>query len=224
MIVSDEEEFIFIHNPKCAGTTVRDSLKVYDSHDHWFWGQTTINDRGIDKAHMSLNILKSHFPEVFKLFESYFVFGVVRNPYKRIVSSYNELFFKEFELVTTGEVSFEDYKKDLNKFIMDISPSDIKGWKQSHRHFILQKNMFYIGNKCFADLIIKLEELNNASEVLKNFSQSLSKTSLLWKKKKNERKTLSIDLSTSNVLYPETIKKVNELYHKDFEIFGYEFI
>lgn len=224
MIVSDEEEFVFIHNPKCAGTTVRDSLKVFDNHDHWFWGQTKINERGIDKAHMSLNIVKVYFPEIFKLFESYFVFGVVRNPYKRIVSSYNEVFFKEFEQVTLGEISFDEYRDDLNKFILDISASDIKGWKQSHRHFILQKNMFYIGNKCYADVVLKLEELNQANKVLKHFSEKLSETSLSWRQKKNERKTLSIDLSTNNVLYPETVKKVNNLYRKDFDIFGYEML
>ena len=166
MIISDEKEFIFIHNPKCGGTTVRDSLKRFDTHAHWYWGQTKINDITIDKAHMSLSILRMHFPEAFKLMSKYFVFGVVRNPYKRVISSYNEVFFKEFENVMNGSESFDAYKVRLNDFIAKMSAEQIKGWTQSHRHFILQKNMFYVGRKCYADLILKLEDYKSLQPIL----------------------------------------------------------
>merc|ERR1712000_216521 len=143
-------------------------------------GQTKINDITIDKAHMSLSILRMHFPEAFKLMSKYFVFGVVRNPYKRVISSYNEVFFKEF--------------------IAKMSAEQIKGWTQSHRHFILQKNMFYVGRKCYADLILKLEELEQAPAVLSVFSEQLSKVSEMWVKRKNERKKDGVDLRIENVL------------------------
>tara|TARA_Y100001968_G_C19370521_1_gene724912 strand:+ start:739 stop:1422 length:684 start_codon:yes stop_codon:yes gene_type:complete len=222
MIISDEKEFIFIHNPKCGGTTVRDSLKRFDTHAHWYWGQTKINDITIDKAHMSLSILRMHFPEAFKLMSKYFVFGVVRNPYKRVISSYNEVFFKEFENVMNGSESFDAYKVRLNDFIAKMSAEQIKGWTQSHRHFILQKNMFYVGRKCYADLILKLEELEQAPAVLSVFSEQLSKVSEMWVKRKNERKKDGVDLRIENVLTKDSFRKVEQLYSEDFALFGYE--
>ena len=222
MIISDEKEFIFIHNPKCGGTTVRDSLKRFDTHAHWYWGQTKINDITIDKAHMSLSILRMHFPEAFKLMSKYFVFGVVRNPYKRVISSYNEVFFKEFENVMNGTESFDAYKVRLNDFIAKMSAEQIKGWTQSHRHFILQKNMFYVGRKCYADLILKLEELDQAPAVLSVFSEQLSKVSVMWVKRKNERKKDGVDLRIENVLTKDSFRKVEQLYSEDFALFGYE--
>lgn len=222
MIISDEKEFIFIHNPKCGGTTVRDSLKRFDTHAHWYWGQTKINDITIDKAHMSLSILWMHFPEAFKLMSKYFVFGVVRNPYKRVISSYNEVFFKEFENVMNGSESFDAYKVRLNDFIAKMSAEQIKGWTQSHRHFILQKNMFYVGRKCYADLILKLEELEQAPAVLSVFSEQLSKVSEMWVKRKNERKKDGVDLRIENVLTKDSFRKVEQLYSEDFALFGYE--
>lgn len=222
MIISDEKEFIFIHNPKCGGTTVRDSLKRFDTHAHWYWGQTNVNDITIDKAHMSLSILRMHFPEAFKLMSKYFVFGVVRNPYKRIISSYNEVFFKEFESVMNGTESFDAYKVRLNDFIAKMRAEQIKGWTQSHRHFILQKNMFYVGRKCYADLILKLEELDQAPAVLSVFSEQLSKVSEMWVKRKNERKKGGVDLRVENVLTNDSLRKVEQLYSEDFALFGYE--
>jgi len=222
MIISDEKEFIFIHNPKCGGTTVRDSLKRFDTHAHWYWGQTKINDITIDKAHMSLSILRMHFPEAFKLMSKYFVFGVVRNPYKRVISSYNEVFFKEFENVMNGSESFDAYKVRLNDFIAKMSAEQIKGWTQSHRHFILQKNMFYVGRKCYADLILKLEELEQAPAVLSVFSEQLSKVSEMWVKRKNERKKDGVDLRIENVLTKDSFRKVEQLYSEDFALFDYE--
>ena len=222
MIISDEKEFIFIHNPKCGGTTVRDSLKRFDTHAHWYWGQTKINDITIDKAHMSLSILRMHFPEAFKLMSKYFVFGVVRNPYKRVISSYNEVFFKEFENVMNGSESFDSYKVRLKYFIAKMSAEQIKGWTQSHRHFILQKNMFYVGRKCYADLILKLEELEQAPAVLSVFSEQLSKVSEMWVKRKNERKKDGVDLRIENVLTKDSFRKVEQLYSEDFALFGYE--
>lgn len=222
MIISDEKEFIFIHNPKCGGTTVRDSLKKFDTHTHWFWGQHKINDSTIDKAHMSLAIVKMHYPQVFSLMSKYFVFGVVRNPYKRAISSYNEVHFREFENVMNGIESFDSYKNKLNNFILDIRSEQLKGWTQSHRHFILQKNMFYVGRKCYADLILKLEELNGAPKVLSIFSQELANVSESWATRKNERKKGSIDLSIENVLTKGAVKKIEQLYSDDFELFGYE--
>ncbi|MEG3766270.1 sulfotransferase family 2 domain-containing protein [Alteromonas sp. 14N.309.X.WAT.G.H12] len=221
MIVSDEKEFVFIHNPKCGGTTVRDSLKKFDTHAHWFWGQTKINGLTVDKAHMPLSIVKNYFPEVYKVFKNYFVFGIVRNPYKRVISSYNEVFFRDFDDVMNGIKSFDSYKEEINSFIFNIRPEQIKGWTQSHRHFILQKHMFYIGRKSHFDLVIKLEEINRAPKVLSIFSESLASISETWVKRKNERQKGSIDLSIENVLTPSSITKIEQLYSEDFDLFGY---
>ena len=121
-----------------------------------------------------------------------------------------------------GTESFDAYKVRLNDFIAKMSAEQIKGWTQSHRHFILQKNMFYVGRKCYADLILKLEELEQAPAVLSVFSEQLSKVSEMWVKRKNERKKDGVDLRIENVLTKDSFRKVEQLYSEDFALFGYE--
>ena len=82
--------------------------------------------------------------------------------------------------------------------------------------------MFYVGRKCYADLILKLEELEQAPAVLSVFSEQLSKVSEMWVKRKNERKKDGVDLRIENVLTKDSFRKVEQLYSEDFALFGYE--
>lgn len=63
----DEQRTIFIHIPKCAGTSINHTLY---GHSTWHW--TAAELRFINK----------------KKFNRYFKFSVVRNPYDRLYSTY----------------------------------------------------------------------------------------------------------------------------------------
>ena len=68
MIIGDIHEFIFIHIPKCAGTSVRSALFQHETRNNYYWYHHQIpgaRDEDpkplIDKAHMPLAIMKRFF-------------------------------------------------------------------------------------------------------------------------------------------------------------------
>jgi len=80
MVWSDDKKIIFIHVPKCGGTTVEYELKLNNSSNgygivdgkarqHWTW-KDYINHLGEEK------------------YNKYHKFSIVRHPYTRIVSEY----------------------------------------------------------------------------------------------------------------------------------------
>ena len=89
MIISDRRQFVFIHNPKCAGTALRAVLMPFDTTGNFFWLHDTCNGRKIDKAHMPLFMMRQRFPEYFALLPRYLTFMAVRNPFTRAISALN---------------------------------------------------------------------------------------------------------------------------------------
>ena len=89
MIISDTQRFIFLHIPKCGGTTIRNSLIDFDTRNNYFWmydylpgAEADSEKQRIDKAHMSLPIFKQLYPRDFELLNEYTVFAFSRNPIK----------------------------------------------------------------------------------------------------------------------------------------------
>jgi hypothetical protein len=123
MIISERRGFIFLHNPKCAGTTVRTALSRFDTTGNFFWGFDQWRGHKIDKAHLPLFVTRSKYPDYFSLFGQTFVFMFVRNPYQRAISAFNETHQHFFAAAPepsgaaapTGFAA--DYRTALNKFI-----------------------------------------------------------------------------------------------------------
>lgn len=70
--IYDHLRAIFVHVPKCAGTSIENALK--ESQDRVVGGHTT-----------ALGYLRA-FPEKFR---DYFKFAIVRHPADRLVSAFN---------------------------------------------------------------------------------------------------------------------------------------
>src|SRR4051812_6271823 len=90
MIISETRRFVFIHNPKCGGTTMRHALMPYDTTNNFFWMFDDVNGAKIDKCHMPMHVFRRLYPYYFDLLQTCFVFMIVRDPYSRAVSSFNE--------------------------------------------------------------------------------------------------------------------------------------
>ena len=92
MIISKQKKFVFIHNPKVAGSSIRNFLSKYDSFDNFFWHRGYIDgiDHAVDKPHIPLNDLAKTDYYQYINSDNYFVFGFVRNPYERVYSAYLE--------------------------------------------------------------------------------------------------------------------------------------
>jgi hypothetical protein len=89
MIVSDRHRFIFVHIPKCAGTSVRGALEPYDDSGGRF-DQHVSEDPSfgrLDFTHLPLDLLAAIFPDDYAKFSAYASFCVVRDPFQRFPSA-----------------------------------------------------------------------------------------------------------------------------------------
>ena len=114
VLVSHKYKFIYIKNGKVAGTSVEaffgkyciDPKKTYDyseAQEEHIDEFGIIGSRGVNltnkwKNHIDAKTIRSYLDD--QMFDEYFKFCVIRNPYDKMVSSYffnkSKLSFKEF--------------------------------------------------------------------------------------------------------------------------------
>lgn len=89
MIICDQHQFLFVHIPKCGGTSVRRALSPFNDAGAMF-DEVVVDDpvRGlIDYTHLPLDTLAELFPEVIARFETHASFALCRDPHARFPSS-----------------------------------------------------------------------------------------------------------------------------------------
>jgi len=92
MIVSDQHKLLFVHIPKCGGTTIKTVLRPIDTRRERFqnWDITDHPVLGrIDYGQLPMAIIRGHFPDKFALFNTYRSFALVRDPMRRLCSAVN---------------------------------------------------------------------------------------------------------------------------------------
>ena len=89
MIISHAKRFVFLHNPKCAGTSFREALRPYhdDPENFWYRRYQPYFGCEIDLAHMRLWELNALYPRIFDAMGQYETLVLVRNPYERFISA-----------------------------------------------------------------------------------------------------------------------------------------
>ncbi len=87
MIISDEYKFVFVHIPKCAGSSVKAANQNIDNRfayppieDHETLGT-------LHTTHLPLWCLREYFPDAFKSLLEYRSFAVTRDPMERFGSA-----------------------------------------------------------------------------------------------------------------------------------------
>jgi len=218
LIISHSKKFIFVHIYKTGGTSVTASLlpyarfiekitayyptkklvslinKVFGLSDN---GNKWIN--GLHKHAMARDI-KEYVGR--NVFDDYFKFAFVRNPYDLQVSLYH--YIKQHEdhrdSKIANEVSFEEFVE-----------REISQKKPLQSDFLMNDK-----GEIVVDFIGKTENLNDdilsVFERLNIQSDSIKMTSLNKSKRRADY---------DSYYTPELKRKVYEYYKKDFEIFGY---
>ena len=95
MIISPKHRFVFVHIPKCAGTSVRTQLvkcdpnhiALGDTGDHPVLGR-------IDYGHIPLHQLSAHFVEYRDYIREFDTFAVVRDPLARFGSALRQMLWQ----------------------------------------------------------------------------------------------------------------------------------
>ncbi len=208
MLVSHSKKFIFIHNYKVAGNSVNDVLSKY-----------TLDGRKLnatEKLAKRAGILPKHYPDPFPwhltasqlrdkmkgsgIFESYYKFGFVRNPWDWQVSLYT------FMLKTTSHVQHRLIKK-MNNFDEYID------WRINH-DLHLQREAFYDDDICLMDFIGKMEKIDRDFGIICRHLGIEEKIS-----HKNRSRA-------DNDFYPYYTKKsidaIYQAYYQDIITFGYD--
>ena len=208
---------IFIHIPKCAGTSIENVLidykldkKTFKADIHKWWGNlNTVNGKyELDHSTFAYlaNNCKNYNPSFFK-------FCVVRNPYSRLVSEYHYCKKRCSRFVK----NLTDFKSFIY-FIRDKFEVILNNEEKNHfiiSHYLPQYKFIYIDGKCTMDYIIKFERLDKDWEIV-------CKKLNIKRKLVNEGKYSSGKKYDYNDYYDDELRNiVYNLYKEDFELFNY---
>ena len=125
MIISDKYRFVFIHNPKCGGTSVRKALQDYDTRNNHFWMFAEVYGVKVDKAHMPLYLLRVYSPQDYDILKTYFTFMFVRHPIERCISGFNETHKGLVRDLVSKKVTYDEYCATLNSFVQGLTEKKI---------------------------------------------------------------------------------------------------
>ena len=209
-MISHQHKCIFIHIPKTAGTSVENliwpEIDQRTADDLWM-GFT--NDFGNQYQTGGLQHLKaSQIREVVgeEIFNSYYKFSVVRNPWDKCISQF---------------VYTKQKNKSLRKYLGVNRFTSLKKYlrlieKKEHVQWMKQVDFLYDdeGN-CLVDKIIKYENIN------REFGEVLSELGLPEMKLPHENKSRRKHYSQ----YFDSVTKemVREIYQADISTFDYEY-
>jgi len=220
MIISDSHKFVFIHNPKCAGTSIRTCLESFDSYNFHFSGYRIIGNKLYGMMHLPLSVIQIHYPDILEnKIRKYYGFTVVRNPYTRTVSAFNMVF--EHRFIEYSETrNLDDYKEALNSFIhTSLEKDKILDYDYTLRHFSIQSDYVFLNGEKIIDSIFKFENIPQDFDRMKWMNTVLAYKLQNNLKMLNQREVN--DNNTIELLDRRSLDIINEIYEKDFINFGY---
>ena len=207
MLISDTHEFIFVHIRKSAGSSIRDTLEpisIQKPTDTWskikgrFLNLETDYRHYPYRQHQSIHLVKKIMPE--EVFDRYFKFAFVRNPWDRLISEY------EF-------VKRSDYH-GRNRKVRSMSFDEYIDY-QAKRRDAHQVNMLCDKKgQVLIDFVAKFERLQEDWKYVCDRLQ-------LEGAELSHRKNSKIK-DYSQYYSDQTSKKVAELWARDAEVFDYE--
>lgn len=208
MIVSRSYGFLFVHNPKVAGSSLRKILLEYNDSDIEMWHQRYIPalSRLVDMSHLSadeLSVVLNDYGMADA--EGLFRFGFVRNPYSRFLSGMRE-FGRRFG------IDFNSMTKDHRHawIVANLTPSSIR-YDWCFSHFRPQHYFFFEGHRRKADFIGRYHELYDDWATVRALL-NIKDTQL--PKERFESGEAKVD--PNEWFNPETIAVINSLYGNDW--------
>lgn len=240
MIISDKHKFVFIHIPKCAGSSLRAFLKPFDEktipnslHEHIHFGQ-------LDYAHIPLLILKDNFKTEYDKVRDYFSFAIMRDPFSRFPSALRQrLGFHQNRKIHT--MSKKEIRDEVDKSInlLEKHANDIM-LPAELIHFQKQKSYIFCGDVRILDAVYDINNIagmfselekklglkfsGDALSVKVNKSPMVYKNDLLRQLDQSTRMYRTIIFKFIPLGVKKALKKNFVVQPKDLEIFNSSYV
>ena len=227
-MISHHHKTIFVHIPKCGGQSV-EQMYLDDLGLTWETRGPLLlrrnEDPNIGPPRLG-HLIASEYVGLGHIsqndFDAFYKFAVVRDPYKRVLSTYNYLMPKVASSDIAGRLLGERRAKkylggkpvDLDRFIHEWLPAQLQPSPQTQFWFV-RTQFDYVADAAgnvMVDDVIKLEEIGQKIDAVRERS---GLTATLPHRNKSKNSASLQDFA------PDHLKKIEELYAVDFEAFGY---
>jgi hypothetical protein len=222
MIVSDSHKFIFLHNPKCGGTSIRHALAAFDSSSEAFWRKVDPRLPRHDLAHMEAAYIEVYYPEVWSKIQRYFVFGFTREPLARFLSGFNETHKSHYLRLQDGADYLSTYRTVLRRYAENLlARPDAEA---PYAHTFPQYRLFYSRNKCIADVVVPIDEACQVSSfmALAHFLDEAPwhelRKALTEGARRNSKPSR---YAMEQLLDQDLLQGLRDYYRLDYQLFGY---
>ena len=238
MVISHRNKFLFIHNDKCAGTAMREHFRwtkefKTDLIGHWgksvtieLWEQHKEELCAVPQ-HSTATTIKAYFELMGWNWDEYFKFGIVRNPFDRIVSGYEWR-----RSVVQNQLNDKDYLGDKDHLRLILSEID-GGFKEfvarKCQHWNHQQKYFYSKppKQCLVDFVGRYENLQTdfkhiVKTILPNATEKLC--TLPNPDITSQKSNASIRRKDYRSYYDEeTRSMIEEKLSDELELLGYKY-
>ncbi len=205
MLISDSHEFIFVHNYKVAGSSIKNALRPYaqTAFERLGWVQRQLARLRLRStphypAHLTAREIRSDHPDEWR---RYFTFGLVRNPWAWQVSLY-------FFMLETEDHHQHALISSMNGFDEYIH------WRVNEDKHLQSEFFCDSEGNVVVDYIGRLESIREDFQTI--CEQIRVETSLPHKNSSSHR-----DYQTYYT--DDTRQLVQEHFEEDIERFGYTF-
>ena len=211
-MINHEHKFIFIHIPKCGGTSIE---SIFEPNAHI----KNVNGKhnGVTwRKHMTFKTHELLFPDL----GNYFKFSIVRNPWDMTVSMYNYMWHSNHSWPNQWRLQLNDQQKNLS-FKQWIKSPFFQTPTIRSADILLDGGKdgeffdWVISSNWALDFILKFENLKNDFDIVCDKIGIPHQRLPHYNKTKHKHYTEYYD--------DETREIVARKYAKDIEYFGYKF-
>lgn len=176
MIVNHEHRFAFVHIPKCAGTSVRTSLQVFDSLKGQFTDRVSRHPvlGELDCVHIPLFILRDYFEAEFEAIRDYWSFAVIRDPFSRFASSISQR-LRMYSALPIQKRSLREIETYIDESICYLSQRDAGAQLLPPEYIHFQRQTDYVQLEG-EQVVDALYTVDNIGSLLNEVSQRVGRS------------------------------------------------
>jgi hypothetical protein len=206
-MIFHDHKTIFMHVGKTAGTSIEEMLDPAHGLDAHIANRDRLfgldKELGIYLHHATARTTRELLPKA--IWQNYFKFSIVRNPFTRMVSTY--YYVEDFHRERYG---------DFRGFVLALPELATREHHLAGSHYVPQTLYTHIDGEQVVDYVGRFENLDDAVRYLgEHLGQALALPRV------NIREQASRPKVIADLYDEETIGIIQDVYAPDFDTFGY---